>query len=194
MAAAVAAMSASEADARGAVNTRPVVAAFVLDLAGYTEAANLARLRLLEPSFGSGVFLCEAAGRLLRSWASRGGRSSEAMADLSEAICAVEVHRPTFDAARRRLSALLRSQGIANSDAEALLDKWLVCDDFLLTPLQGPFDVVVGNPPYLRQDSIDAALLAVYRRTYATIYDRADLYVPFIERGLTLLGPSGRLT
>jgi hypothetical protein len=36
-------------------------------------------------------------------------------------------------------------------------------------------------------------LLAEYRRRYATIYDRADLYVPFFERGLQLLADDGRL-
>lgn len=194
VAAAVAAMADSDAQTRGAVNTRPAVAAFVLDLAGYAETADLSRMRLLEPSFGSGVFLHEAVGRLLRSWALRGGRPDEALSCLSEAVRAVEVHQPTFAATRARLGERLQAHGIGRSDAEALLDQWLVCDDFLLTPLAGPFDAVVGNPPYLRQDSIDAALLSAYRKMYATIYDRADLYVPFIERGLSLLAPSGRLT
>jgi hypothetical protein len=36
-------------------------------------------------------------------------------------------------------------------------------------------------------------LLAEYRRRYATIFDRADLYVPFFERGLSLLTIGGRL-
>jgi hypothetical protein len=53
--------------------------------------------------------------------------------------------------------------------------------------------VVVGNPPYVRQERIPGPLLAEYRRRYATIYDRADLYVPFFERGLQLLGEDGRL-
>ncbi|EQD44768.1 modification methylase, partial [mine drainage metagenome] len=31
------------------------------------------------------------------------------------------------------------------------------------------------------------------RRRYSTLYDRADLYIPFIERSLTSLAPAGRL-
>lgn len=40
---------------------------------------------------------------------------------------------------------------------------------------------------------IPAALLAQYRRQYLTLYDRADLYVPFIERSLSLLACGGQL-
>ena len=187
-------MAVAVASARGAVNTRPVVAAFVLDLAGYTEADDLAGRRLLEPSFGSGVFLYEAARRLLDSWAARGGTADSVLSRLGPAIRAVEIHEATFDATRTRLLGLLSQHGIGTVTAEVLLDRWLVCDDFLLAPLDGPFDVVVGNPPYLRQDDIDPALLAVYRRAFPTIYDRADLYVPFIERGLNELAAGGRLT
>src|SRR3546814_4324262 len=55
------------------------------------------------------------------------------------------------------------------------------------------FDFVVDNPPYVRQERIPASLLAEYRRRYRTLYDRADLYVLFYERGLDLLAPGGRL-
>jgi hypothetical protein len=36
-------------------------------------------------------------------------------------------------------------------------------------------------------------LMAEYRKRYATIFDRADLYVPFIEHALNLLADGGRL-
>ncbi len=42
---------------RGAVFTRPEVAATILDLCGYTADRALHRLRLSEPSFGGGDFL-----------------------------------------------------------------------------------------------------------------------------------------
>src|SRR3546814_1594882 len=69
----------------------------------------------------------------------------------------------------------------------------MIRDDFLLCSLSAMFDFVVGNPPYVRQERIPASLLAEYRRRYRTLYDRADLYVLFYERGLDLLAPGGRL-
>lgn len=77
--------------------------------------------------------------------------------------------------------------------ARALVDQWLIHDDFLLTQLDGQFDFVVGNPPYVRQELIPAALLEAYRGCYPTMYDRADLYVPFIERSLSVLLTGGSL-
>jgi hypothetical protein len=53
--------------------------------------------------------------------------------------------------------------------------------------------VVIGNPPYVRQELIPDALMAEYRARYHTIYDRADLYIPFIECSLMLLAPGGQL-
>jgi hypothetical protein len=47
--------SQADADGRGAVNTRPEVVEFMLDLAGYTACQPLHRMRLLEPSFGNGA-------------------------------------------------------------------------------------------------------------------------------------------
>jgi hypothetical protein len=79
------------------------------------------------------------------------------------------------------------------ADAIELADSWLIPGDFLLAQLPSSFDFVVGNPPYVRQELIPAALLQEYRRRFLTIYDRADLYVPFIERSLRLLVKGGKL-
>jgi len=77
--------------------------------------------------------------------------------------------------------------------AAALADHWLACGDFLLADLPEDFDVVVGNPPYVRQELIPPVLLAEYRNRYPTMYDRADLYIPFIERSLRSLKAGGAL-
>ena len=177
---------------RGAVFTRPEVVASLLDLAGYTTDKPLHTWRVLEPSFGAGDFLLTAVDRLLAAFTAAGGRTSEAQ-KLRDAVRAVEVHPASFAGTREALHRRLITWGASRRDAGTLCDTWLLRDDFLLAPLTGPFDVVIGNPPYVRQERIPAPLLAEYRRRYATIYDRADLYVPFFERGLSLLREGGRL-
>lgn len=154
-------LKSAPSEARGAIHTRPTVARFILDLAGYVRARPLHAVRLLEPSFGDGVFLDEAVTRLLDAWEAHGHPGGAEA--LSDAIRAVEVHAPTFQATRERLHRLLTSRGIGNPHAASVLDAWLVCDDFLLTPLVGAFDMVVGNPPYVRQESIAPALVTRYR-------------------------------
>jgi type I restriction-modification system DNA methylase subunit len=80
---------------RGAVFTRPEVVEFILDLVGYTIDKPLHRLRLLEPSCGDGNFLIIAVERLLEAWLKSGDRSDDPVADLSESLMAVELHKPT---------------------------------------------------------------------------------------------------
>ncbi len=184
--------AASGGESRGAIYTRAEVVEFILDLVGYTEDKPLARKRLLEPSFGGGDFLLPAAIRLLRTWRAGAGAKS-VLEDLGEAIRAVELHRETFDATHAALVAMLRQEDLAQNTAIALADRWLIHDDFLLTPLGGQFDFVVGNPPYVRQEMIPATLLEEYRSRYPTMYDRADLYIPFIERSLSALSQGGSL-
>ena len=184
--------TAAGTESRGAIFTRAEVVDFILDLAGYTEDQPLHEKRLLEPSFGGGDFLLPAIGRLLTAW-----RSSQhiktVVEELGDAICAVELHRLTFSATRAAVIERLKQEAIEDQSAVALADRWLVQGDFLLAPLEGQFDFVVGNPPYVRQELIPAPLLAEYRGRYQTMYDRADIYIPFIERSLSALAKGGSL-
>jgi type I restriction-modification system DNA methylase subunit len=189
--AAVEDMAVAGVEERGAIFTRPEVVDFILDLAGYTVDQPLHQRRLLEPSFGGGDFLLAAAKRLFAAYRKRDG--SDAAHELRDAIRGVELHRDTFLTTNARLKAELREAGLSIADAESLAHAWLTQGDFLLADLPGVFDFVVGNPPYVRQETIPDVLIAEYRRRYATVYDRADIYVPFIERSLAYLKPGGVL-
>ncbi|MCB9765975.1 MAG: Eco57I restriction-modification methylase domain-containing protein [Alphaproteobacteria bacterium] len=190
---AISALSETSETERGAVFTRRVVVEAILDLAGYTTDRPLHRLRLLEPSFGNGDFLLPALERLLAAYAAAGGTPEDARQHLSRALRGVELNADSVAHTRRAVAGRLAAWGLKEADAIGLTEDWLREDDFLLTGLSGSFDGVVGNPPYVRQERIPGALLQEYRRRYATVYDRADLYVPFYERGLKLLAPGGRL-
>lgn len=184
--------AATGTESRGSVFTRAEVVDFILDLVGYTEDKPLYKNRLLEPSFGGGDFLLPIVGRLLTAW--RAAKSSGAVLDdLGDAIRAVELHRETFHSTHAAVVALLKREGLDVRTSTALADRWLAQGDFLLAPLNGQFDFVVGNPPYVRQEMIPAPLLAEYRGRYQTMYDRADLYIPFIERSLSVLSKGGSL-
>ncbi len=188
---AVHALASAGIEQRGAVFTRREVVEFLLDLTGYTTDRPLASMRLLEPSFGGGDFLIPAIHRLLASWRKAG--RPEPCRLLANAIRAVELHRDSFVETRDKVIAHLKNGGLTASEAHNLADQWLVFGDFLLVDLDEGFDVVVGNPPYVRQEMIAEALMAEYRARYRTIYDRADIYVPFIERSLETLKPGGHV-
>lgn len=78
-----------------------------------------------------------------------------------------------------------------NSNAQFFDPEWM----FSLT--QG-FDITLGNPPYVRADSGSKHL--EFRKAieetdmYETLWEKWDLYVPFIERSFKLLQPNGVTT
>jgi hypothetical protein len=178
---------------RGAVFTKRETVDFILDLAGYTTDKPLHSFRLLEPSFGRGDFLLPVVERLLTAYNANRSLDADVFSDLSEAIRGVEIDLVSIAETRTALNRLLIHSNIAQETAERLLSVWIVTGDFLLASLPQNFSFAVGNPPYVRQELIPNELMAIYRELYDTIYDRADLYIPFIERCLNLLEPGGTL-
>jgi len=182
-------MASAGLEERGAIFTRREVVDFILDLVGYDVDLPLHTLRFLEPSFGCGDFLLPAIDRLLAAW-KRAGTGAEV---LENSLRAVELHQISFDSTCELVLQKLTEAGICPQSARNILNKWLIRGDFLLTPLPDEFDIVIGNPPYVRQELIPDILIAEYRTRYQTIYDRADIYIPFFERSLTLLAKGGKL-
>ncbi len=176
---------------RGAIYTRREVVDFILDLVGYTTDQPLPEYRLLDPSFGDGNFILPALERLLEVAAKEPGGLT--FVALEPTIRAVELHRETFDRNRVAMLSLLQRSGVTPHDARKLVDAWLWQGDYLLGTFDRRFTHVIGNPPYVRQESIPDVLMTEYRQRFATIYDRADIYVPFIEQSLRLLDQQGKL-
>ena len=178
--------SESDAESRGAIHTRPEVAEFILDLVGWTGVATLCG-RLLEPSAGEGDFVVPAARRALAEF-----RPGE-IGPVAALIKAVEVNSASLATCRARLEEVFRDYGWGRVATAEVLDEWLVQADFLTVPIAGKFTHVVGNPPYLRLEALPKSLLKLYRSRWKSLYDRADLYVAFIERSLGLLSDEGKL-
>lgn len=57
---------------------------------------------------------------------------------------------------------------------------------------RGGFDVVLGNPPYVRMEHLKQ-IKPYLERHYVVADDRTDLYAYFFERAVKLLAPGGRL-
>lgn len=178
---------------RGAIFTRKEVVEFILDLVGYTSDKPLYEQRILEPSFGQGDFLIPAIYRLLTAYFSQRGHQGDISNEIIDCVRAVELHENSYDGTRSTVGTLLSQFGISKEEGKILLNAWLIHSDFLLTELPFKFSLVVGNPPYVRQELIPDVLIREYRRRFQTIYDRADLYIPFIEKSLSLLVPEGSL-
>ena len=60
------------------------------------------------------------------------------------------------------------------------------------------FDITIGNPPYVRADSggehLEMRQKIEDSNQYETLWEKWDLYIPFIERSYKLLKPGGFTT
>jgi len=177
----------SNGSSRGEVFTKPDVVGFILDLTGWQVGQNLVGKRLLEPSCGSGDFVLPAIRRLLADC------REATVSELSACIRAVEVNREAYATLRRRVDEVLLLNGFSIKERNTLLDTWLLHADFLTQPFPELFTHIVGNPPYLRIEALPKPLMLRYRSLFRTMYDRADLYIAFYEKGLSHLEPEGRL-
>ena len=106
---------------------------------------------------------------------------------------------------RTEISELLKDLGFPNETTEKIAH-WDPYDqnasaDFFdpewMFNVRDGFDMVIGNPPYVRADS-GSEYLAIRRKleeskTYKTLYEKWDLMVPFIEKGLNIANTKGDL-
>jgi len=183
-------------------------------------AACLARVTLIDPACGSGAFLLEAQRQLRAAWraldeerasltgASRPPDSAPPLLVYGVDIQpeAVELSRFLLwlDAARPELPLDAFDKRVLAGNA--LFDSAFDFQaSFPEVFAQQGFDCVVGNPPYVKlqnlrqQDDAFASWLLAARlpdgrpRYRTTQTGNFDIYLPFIERGLELLGPDGQL-
>lgn len=59
---------------------------------------------------------------------------------------------------------------------------------------EGGFDIVIGNPPYIRQEAIKHLKPALQKENYTCFNGTADIYVYFYEQGYRLLKEKGILS
>ncbi len=102
---------------------------------------------------------------------------------------------------REKLAELLKKQGWDNKDIQKIisfdiLDPTAKADwfdpEWMFGVVDG-FDVVIGNPPYVRQEKIKKDKPLLQKQNYEVFTSTADLYVYFYEKGYQLLKQQGVL-
>ena len=177
----------------GEVFTRRWVVDLILDLVGYRPTDDLGATVIVEPACGTGAFLVPIVDRLAEA-CRRHGRS---MADMGSAVHGFDVVDRNVELARESVRVRLLELGQPADTATKLSTEWVAHEDFLLgdRTLGGSVqaDFVVGNPPYVRLEDVPTELSKAYRSECSTMRGRADIYVGFFEKGLSMLSPGGRL-
>jgi SAM-dependent methyltransferase len=174
----------------GEVFTRQWVVETILDLVDWRADRDLAAARLVEPACGTGAFLRVIARRVSESCKKRDRPLGEA----AGCVRAFDLLPANVAASRRVAAATLVAEGWDQAEVGPVVRGWISQGDYLLSqPDRADVDVVVGNPPYIRLEDLPGARAKVYRSLWPTMVGRADIYVGFIEAGLTSLAVGGTL-
>jgi adenine-specific DNA-methyltransferase len=146
-------------------------------------------MRLLEPAAGQGAFFLPLLPRLVEACRTQ----KKTMDILRPVIRAYEIDGDVAASLRRQCATTLEELYVPRGKAVEIARNWIRNEDFLEARPRKRFTHIVSNPPYIRWDSIPAALRDVYKTRFKSFKQRADLYVAFIEHALGLLEPYGQL-
>jgi len=177
----------------------------------------LADVKLIDPACGSGAFLIEAFDQLHAAYEASNDRLQElrgqrTLFDLDRQILqnnlyGVDLNGEAVEICRLSLwiKTAQRGKVLTSLDHNILVGNSVVDDmavDLKAFDWQkafpevfdrGGFDVVVANPPYVRQELL-GAIKPHLQSHFQSYHGMADLYVYFYELGVKLLRPGGRLS
>jgi hypothetical protein len=178
-------------------------------------ATALRALRIVDPACGSGAFLVAAFDMLAAEYR----RVVEHLVTLGETVgfdafdeivtknlYGVDINAESVEITRLALwlKTARNRHRLQNLEATIKVGNSLIDDkNFTDHPFdwraafpdvfaQGGFDIVIGNPPYVRMEFIKP-FKPYLEKHYVVAADRTDLYAYFFERGVGLLKDGGRL-
>ncbi len=194
--------------------TKPARAALVKFWESWQD--ELATIRLLDPACGSGAFLIEAFDQLHATYERSNDRLFElrghrTLFDLDKRILennlyGVDLNEEAIEICRlslwiktaergKALTSLDHPIRVGNSVVSDLAVHPKALDWHAAFPevfAQGGFDVVVGNPPYIRQEWL-APYKPHWQAVFQTFDGVADIFTYFFELGIQMLRKEGRL-
>ncbi len=177
--------------ARCGVYTRGPIVRRILDAVGWMAAKDLSSFRLLEPACGDGVFVVEAARRLVTSLTRQDIPLT--IGALRDRITAFELHPREAKQARKHVVEALRDLGVHHRTALASAEAWVIEGDFLLSKIDSAsYSHAVGNPPYVRWSRVPPKLKQSYERVVSRLMTGGDLMLPFLDRALDSLSFGGQ--
>lgn len=193
----------------GVVYTPPEVAGpmvrLVIDpLTRGKSAAEIMAIRVCDPAIGAGVFLFEVVTalteHLVAAWERDGGEAPADRATWREVarqriartcIAGVDVDHAAVAATRAALELPAELSGVATAGSSIRVGNALELDWRAAYPdvfARGGFDLVVGNPPYIRQEQLGGKASLEKFASYDGV---ADLYVYFVELAHQVLRTGG---
>ena len=173
----------------GAIYTPPYIRDFIINQLFAENPNKFKNGLIIDPACGCGAFLYTTV-QVIRN----GGYSFHSIISrlYGVDISANSVRRTKLLLA---LTALTNDEYITESDLHIYCANSLSFDfcQFDTVKMNGGYDYVIGNPPYVRSKNIEPESKTLLSNWEVAISGNADLYLPFFEIGMKILNKHGRL-
>lgn len=180
----------------------------------------LLQITICDPACGSGAFLNQALDFLINEHAYIDELQAKLFGDamilsdveksiLENNLFGVDLNEESVEIAKlslwlrtaqpnRKLNDLSGNIKCGNSlidDPEVAGDKAFNWQEaFPQVFAKGGFDVIIGNPPYVKLEKIKSLSEGISKLGYSTFEKRGDLYILFVEKGFQILKSSGKIS
>lgn len=180
----------AERTSNGAVYTPSYIRNYIVGQVLHSATKSLDTCLCADISCGCGAFLYTLAATIHE-------RTQAPFAFIYHHLYGVDISEMSITRAKILLSlvALLHGETIEDEDFNLYSGNSLIFDFIGLPDVQmnGGFDIVVGNPPYVRSKHIDADTKRLLPCWQTSRVGNADLYIPFFEIGMSVLSDDGIL-
>ena len=173
------------------------------------------KVRILDPACGSGSFLIRAYKELENYWLHNSDFAqttfdseefySKKVEILKNNIFGVDLDPKAVEIAqlnlllqiserKQRLPILQNNIKVGNSliDDPSISDKAFKWEEqFPEIMKEGGFDIIIGNPPYVRIQNLDEKEIEYFNRTFKSAFKNYDIYLLFVEKSLKLYKGDG---
>lgn len=158
----------------------------MLDLAGYKD--NIVGKTVLENSCGNGEFLVQIVDRYISSALYNNCTPDQIRTGLERDIVAYDIDQTLITIAKERLDAIALKYNIAGIC-------WNIHNhSFLTANIQGEYDYILGNPPYIAYPDLPKAEQVALRKNFASCKKgKFDYCYAFIEKSYKTLSAGGKL-
>ena len=172
----------------GVVYTPTAVVDLMLD-----KLPSLKAVAVCDPACGDGRFLVALAERLCgKMRRARSAAARRAYARTLRGLTGLELDAAALRVCRARLDAVARQYGVGKIQWN--LRRVDAIERASWHDMTAAFDYVIGNPPYVRVQHLEAQRRArINRGAWRLMTGCTDLFILFFEMGLELLRQNGRL-
>lgn len=181
--------------AMGVVYTpEPIVEYMIKNTVSKDDIVNNPYIRIVDPACGIGNFIIPMYKYLYNLYLEELSQINEVhnlkLTEESVSDHIIKYNLFGFDVDKISIKLLIIN---LFEESKGILSSNFINNDFLVDDYEEKFDIIIGNPPYVGQKSIDKEYSQYLKKKFSLYKDKGDLSYCFFQKSLFILNREGKL-